>query len=168
MCPVAPLEEACRQFLLQNLGHQDILSVLTTADLHNDKILAEKCSELIYVKLVKGKTFQEFKKIEFSTLECFLRASTHGDIWVYRAVRLWAKEKCIRDGIEGNEITQSDLRDRVKSITHLMKFHEIEPYDLVSLQRECPLLSKEEAWDALSSLRHKMENERCVTMHWSE
>ena len=131
-------------------------SVLGTADLHDDWLLAEGCSEIIHEQHVKECVSNEFPRIDLSTLTCFLRASTRGDERVYDAVRRWATEKCFRNGIKACEITATDRRDRAKSITHLIKFHEYKPYSLASGPASQGLLSKEECYDAFMSLKDKM------------
>ena len=161
MYSVPLLEEACHEFLLQSFHTQDIFAVLITVDLHNDRFLAEEYSDWIYEEHVKETTSSQFKQIDLSTLACFLRSTKRGDTHVYDAVWSWAGDQCIRDGVEAVKITPSDRRDRVKSIIHLIKFHEFEPYDFAGWRASNGLLSKEESFDVFISLRNKMKKSPC-------
>ena len=98
---VPSLADRCTEYLENNLDPSNVFSILPSAQKYEEKDLVDRCWKVIDKQAQKAVKSDEFVTIERSLLEAVVIRDTLTieEIELFKAVDLWAKRECERQGL---------------------------------------------------------------------
>ena len=138
------LAQKCVVFLLRNLDVANVLCVLSHAQKYDEKNLVDRCWEMIESETEEVVKSEDFVKIDKSLLEAMVKRATLtiSEVELFRAVDLWAREECKRQGVlASGKVKRRILGEQIVKNIH---FPVMEEKDFTSTVIDSNILTKTE------------------------
>jgi BTB/POZ domain-containing protein 1/2 len=115
---VPSLENACVDFLKQNLSSDNAFMLLTQARLFDENALAQTCLECIDKHSVDASEAEGFLEIDHKTLLSVLERDTLSirEVALFNSVVRWSEAECIRRGLSVNPENQRTVLGRAVNL----------------------------------------------------
>ena len=145
------LADECIEFLRKNVAPTNVFCVLSHAQQYDEKILVDRCWEVIDMKTEEAVKSEEFVKIERSLLEAIVKRDslTIREVELFKAVDLWATKECERQGLAaGGSVKRGILGEQViKGI----RFSAMKQKEFASVVLDSKILNQEELCDLVKN-----------------
>ena len=138
------LAQKCVVFLLRNLDVANVLCVLSHAQKYDEKNLVDRCWEMIESETEEVVKSEDFVKIDKSLLEAMVKRATLtiSEVELFRAVDLWAREECKRQGVlASGKVKRRILGEQIVKNIH---FPVMEEKDFTSTVIDSNILTRTE------------------------
>ena len=142
---VPSLADKCSQFLQDNLDASNVLNILPMAQKYEVKDLNDRCWKVIDSQSEDVTKSDGFKTIEHSLLETVVSRDTLTikEIELFKAVHLWATNKCKMQGLKENgEVKRRILGEKV---VKAIRFPLMKQEEFASVVLDTNILTPDEA-----------------------
>ena len=143
------LADECITFLLRNVDPSNVFCVLSHAQQYDEKLLVNRCWEVIDMKTEEVVKSEEFATVERSQLEAIVKRDslTISEVELFKAVDLWATKECERQGLA----TDGKVKRRIlgEQIVKGIRFPAMEQKEFASFVLDCNILTKKELRDLM-------------------
>jgi len=145
------LADECIEFLGKNVGPTNVFCVLSHAQQYDEKILVDRCWEVIDIKTEEVVKSEEFAKIEMSLLEAIIKRDslTIREVELFRAVDLWATKECERQGLASD----GSVKRRIlgEQVVKGIRFPAMKEKEFASVVLDSKILNQEEVCDLVKN-----------------
>ena len=145
------LADECIEFLRKNVAPTNVFCVLSHAQQYDEKILVDRCWEVIDIKTEEALKSEEFVKIERSLLETIVQRDqlTISEVELFKAVNLWATKECERQGVAAD----GSVKRRIlgEQVVKGIRFPAMKEKEFASTVLDSKILNQEELCDLVKN-----------------
>ena len=154
------LADECITFLLRNVGPSNVFCVLSNAQQYDEKLLVNRCWEVIDMKTEEVVKSEEFVTVERPLLEAIVKRDSLSisEVELFKAVDLWATKEFEQQGLAANgKVKRRILGEQIVKGIRLSNGGK----RFASFVVDCNILTKKELGD-LMNVESLMFNERLM------
>jgi len=141
---VPSLADKCAEYLQDNLDPQNVFGILPAAQKFEEKNLVDQCWEVIDEQTGEAVNSDVFATIERSLLEAVVIRDTLTieEIELFKAVDLWARRECERQGLAADGATKRRILE--VEVIKGIRFPTLKREDFISVVLDSEILTTKE------------------------